>query len=71
MSVALHDVRALAEATDAADVFTENYKRAEAFRDNVLPAMESLRKAVDGLESGCAKQYWPYPSYGDILFSVK
>ena len=41
------------------------------YRDNVLTAMEALRKAVDELESITAKEYWPYPSYGDILFSVK
>ena len=40
-------------------------------RDNVLPAMSELRIAADEAETLTAKDYWPYPSYGDILFSVK
>ena len=40
-------------------------------RDSVLPAMSALRIACDEAETLTAKEYWPYPSYGDILFSVK
>ena len=28
-------------------------------------------RIVDEMETHCAAKYWPYPSYGDILFSVK
>ncbi|MBE6631714.1 MAG: glutamine synthetase type III [Ruminococcaceae bacterium] len=44
--------------------------RAEYFRDTVLTAMEELRIAVDGLESITAKEYWPYPTYNELLTSV-
>ena len=44
---------------------------AEFFRDCVLSAMNELRAAVDELETLTAADYWPYPSYGEILFSVK
>lgn len=71
ISRAMRDVRALEAATQAADALADNYKRGEAFRDDVLSAMSTLRTVVDEMEVGCAKQYWPYPSYGDILFSVK
>ena len=33
--------------------------------------MEEIRKAVDELETLVAADYWPVPTYGDILFSVK
>ena len=33
--------------------------------------MEELRKDVDALEMITASKYWPYPSYGDILFSIR
>ena len=33
--------------------------------------MNELRIIVDEMETHCAAKYWPYPSYGDILFSVK
>lgn len=40
-------------------------------RDTVLAKMAELRLACDEAETLTAKSYWPYPSYGDILFSVK
>ena len=45
--------------------------RADFYRDTVIPAMEALREAADGLEVLVAKDLWPLPSYGDILFSVR
>lgn len=43
-------------------------ERARAFRDDVLPVMGALRQAVDAMEYVTAKDYWPVPSYNDILF---
>ena len=40
-------------------------------RDSILPKMCELRLAADTAETLTAKDYWPYPSYADILFSVK
>ena len=42
--------------------------RGDACRDSVLPAMEQLRKDADAIETICSKEYWPLPSYNDILF---
>jgi glutamine synthetase len=50
---------------------TDTVKRSEDTRDRLIPAMEKLRKAVDGAEIVTAKDCWPYPDYGDILYSVK
>ena len=41
-----------------------------AYRDFVLPAMDKLRAAVDGMEEICATDYWPVPSYNQLLFWV-
>ena len=41
-----------------------------ACRDSVIPAMEALRAAVDGMETICSKECWPVPSYNDMLFYV-
>ena len=46
-------------------------EEAERIRDTVLPAMSELRIPCDEAELLTAKSYWPFPSYGDILFSVK
>ena len=42
-----------------------------AVRDVVLGRMDELREVCDRAESITAKEFWPYPSYGDILFSVR
>ena len=45
----------------------------EAFymKDRVLAIMCELRATIDEAELICSKEYWPMPSYGDMLFSVK
>ena len=42
-----------------------------AVRDVVLGRMDELREVCDRAETITAKEFWPYPSYGDILFSVR
>ena len=39
-------------------------------RKNIVPAMEEARKIADELELLVGKHYWPFPTYGDILFYV-
>ena len=66
----LNEVRTLDKASNDAEELTDVYTRACAYRDNVLGAMSALRESVDELETLTAKSYWPYPNYGDLLFSV-
>ena len=42
-----------------------------AIRDTVLPAMNELRAVADEAESVTAKRFWPFPTYGELLFSVR
>ena len=51
----------------AADIIEESV----LIRDTVLPKMSELREPCDKAELLTAKSYWPFPTYGDILFSVK
>ena len=53
------------------DKESDNLERAVLYRTKVLLAMEQLRKTVDALELTIPASYWPYPSYGEILYSVK
>lgn len=39
-------------------------------RDAILPDMEEVRKIADFLEEIMPAEYYPYPTYGDLLFSV-
>ena len=40
-------------------------------RDDVLAKMGELRIACDEAETVTSKEYWPFPTYGDLLFGVK
>lgn len=40
-------------------------------RDRVLSKMGELRIACDSAEIMTAKKFWPFPTYGDLLFSVR
>ncbi|MBQ6523916.1 MAG: glutamine synthetase III [Atopobiaceae bacterium] len=39
-------------------------------RDEVIPAMNELRAQVDAMERLCGEDYWPVPSYNQMLFYV-
>ena len=45
-------------------------ERAECYCNKVLPAMETLRAAIDEMETLTASKYWPVPTYGDMMFRV-
>ena len=45
-------------------------ERAHYYRDTITPDMESARRFADNLEEITAKEYWPFPTYTDILYSV-
>ena len=41
------------------------------YKERILPAMAELRRAGDALESVTAAEYWPFPTYGELLFGVR
>ena len=45
-------------------------KSSEFVRDTLLPTMETLRSYVDEAEMLTSQSDWPFPSYGQLLFSV-
>ena len=59
--------QALLEIGKEEDVIEKGYM----IRDEVLTKMSELRLVCDEAETLTAKSYWPYPTYGDILFSVR
>ena len=40
-------------------------------RDSIIPKMEELRSLIDEAETITARSFWPVPTYGDLLFSVR
>ncbi|MGM9680240.1 MAG: glutamine synthetase III [Eubacteriales bacterium] len=55
------DIQKIADAGDA---------EAQAFyvKDVIKPAMDAVRAPADELEGLVSKDYWPFPTYGDLLF---
>ena len=45
-------------------------EKATEYHDNVLKLMSDIRKYSDSAESVVPNNYWPYPSYGDLLFKI-
>lgn len=43
-------------------------KKAESYRDVVIPAMNSLRSDIDALETRLPADLWPVPTYAEMLF---
>jgi glutamine synthetase len=44
--------------------------QAQFYRNSIFAAMSELRLVVDELETLVARKHWPFPVYGEILFSV-
>ena len=45
-------------------------RQSEIIRDEVITKMNELRSDCDAAEVITAKSYWPFPTYGDLLFGV-
>ncbi|MBO5884076.1 MAG: glutamine synthetase III [Clostridia bacterium] len=64
---ALTELKA-AEAEAAA--ISDNVMKAKKYCNSVIPAMDKLRALIDKMEPLTASEYWPLPSYGDMMFKV-
>ena len=78
-------IRRLSKLTDSISERTEELEKSlirldnarnvqeesEMIRDDVLVQMNELRVACDEAETLTAKNYWPFPKYGDLLFGVR
>ena len=58
--------QALQALHGAPDVTEEAY----AIRDRVIGRMDALRAAADEAETLTAEAYWPFPTYGKLLFGI-
>ncbi len=58
----------LDEAVGKAAAAGDTEAIAHYYHDTVLPKMDALRQAADGLEVLTADKYWPFPTYSELLF---
>ncbi len=57
-------------ALDACPNGGDALKSANYMRDSLLPLMDKLRAYADEAETLTAEEYWPFPTYGKLLFSL-
>ena len=55
----------------ASDYSDDNLKYAKYYRETVFALMQELRAVGDAMETETASEYWPYPSYGELLFGIR
>ena len=64
-------VDALEQALIHLDAGSGIVVEAAGIRDEILPKMGMLRAVCDEAETLTAERYWPFPTYGDLLFGVR
>lgn len=64
------DTDQLEKALNETTAIGDSYAKAVAFKQIVIPAMESLRQSADSLEMIVAENIWPIPTYSELLFRV-
>lgn len=57
-------------AVATAEKTTDVLEKAKLYHDKILSLMKDARSYADSAESVMPAKYWPYPSYGDLLFSI-
>ena len=61
---------ALKESVSAASSIADAHERAFYYKDNVVEAMNRLRKPCDELEMIVDQELWPIPTYAELMFEV-
>ena len=57
-------------AVMSAEKIPDMLERATKYHDEVLRMMNDIRKYSDSAEAVVSKDCWPYPNYGELLFSI-
>ena len=61
---------ALKMAVASAERSNDIMEKSKEYRDVILKLMADIRKYADSAEAVMPSNYWPYPSYGDLLFKI-
>ena len=67
---AYESVKKLEKALVSALKIDDATKQAVYYKTKILSTMQALRDSVDRLETIVSCDYWPFPTYGDLLFGV-
>ena len=56
---------------DLTEISSERKAASRQMAHLIVPDMQEVRRVADAMEKLCASKYWPYPTYTDIMYSVK
>ncbi len=71
LTIALSDsVDKLSKSIIKAQAVEDAYEKARAYHDEVFAEMQSLRAVADELETIVGENYWPFPTYDELLYNV-
>ena len=65
-----YSIEVLKKAQEKGAQMPHGWDKAVYYRDKVLPAMEALRTPADTLEVLLGKDFWPMPTYTDLMFGI-
>jgi len=65
------NVQLLEAELEAKKKIEDAQKLAEYYKDVIIPRMDKIRDSADKIEVMTDRNYWPYPSYADLLFGVR
>ncbi len=71
ISNAASELETLEAEVETAKTIKGSFELADHYCSKVITSMDTLRSYVDSLETITDSAIWPYPSYGDMLFSIK
>ena len=71
LTIALSEkASALSDAVVKAQTIADAHEMAKYYHDEVFADMQSLRAVADELETIVGEEYWPFPTYDELLFNV-
>ncbi len=66
----ISDINDLDNANNRIERNGDILETARYYQDIIIPKMKTLRTTADTLETVVAKDYWPFPTYEDLLYRV-
>ncbi|MBQ0110727.1 MAG: glutamine synthetase type III, partial [Oscillospiraceae bacterium] len=60
----------LSDLLHRTESLTSEKEMAESYRDDIIPKMAQVREAADMLDRYTEKEFWPLPTYGDLLLRI-
>ncbi len=71
LSALFCETEELEQRVGRAKLIADKQEQAECYRDSVLAQMSVIRSIADDMEVYTPKEIWPFPTYGELLFSIQ